>query len=112
MNIFNISYGAQNITSIVDQEAQSWILDNLVNPIFSLILAIAVSIFFYGTARFILNRNNPEQNNAGKKSMFWGIVGIFIIASVWQIMDMVAASLESKVRLGSSSPVATNIITI
>lgn len=96
--MLNLSH-AQTITSVVDIETQSWILDNLINPLFSIVLAIAVSIFFYGTFKFIINRNNPEANSNGKKSMFWGLIGIFIIASVWQIMDLIASSLDSNIRL-------------
>jgi hypothetical protein len=97
-NIF-LAYSQNSITSIVEAESQAWILDNLINPVMSLVLAINVMIFFYGTFRFILNRNKPEQNSNGKKAMFWGLVGIFLIVSVWQIMDFVASVFNSNIRL-------------
>jgi hypothetical protein len=92
-------YSQNSITAIVEAKSQAWILDNIINPVMSLVLSIAVLVFFYGTVRFILDRNKPEQNANSKKAMFWGLIGIFIIASVWQIMDFVAGMFNSSIRL-------------
>ena len=63
--------------------------DNILEPLIMLIFALGVGYFLFGVMKFVLNQDNEEAQEEGKKHMLWGIVGIAIMASVWGILALV-----------------------
>lgn len=68
----------------------SKIADKILNPIIGLMVAIAVVVFIYGVVEFIANADNEDKRKLGKDHMIWGIVGLFIMVSVFGLMNIVA----------------------
>lgn len=61
----------------------------ILNPLARLLIAIAVVYFFWGVAKFIINSDNEQAREEGKKHMIWGIIGLFIMVGVWGIIEVV-----------------------
>jgi uncharacterized membrane protein len=59
---------------------------NIVNPIITLFLIGALVLFVFGIFEFIKGADNDEARNKGKQHMIWGIVGLFIMVSVFAII--------------------------
>jgi hypothetical protein len=55
-----------------------------------LVLALALLFFFWGVAKFILNADNDEKRTEGKKVMIWGIIALFVMVSVWGLINILA----------------------
>jgi hypothetical protein len=70
-----------------DQIAQNVIAEIFV-PIYQLVAAIAVVYFLYGGLRFFYEKDQPLENNTGKRHLLWGMVGLFIIFSVGGILGL------------------------
>jgi uncharacterized membrane protein YidH (DUF202 family) len=69
-------------------------VDNMIiNPLISLLFALAVVYFLYGVFQFIGNQENEEKKTTGKNHMLWGIIGIAIMMGVWAILSMVLSTL-------------------
>jgi len=49
-----------------------------------LIIAVAVLVFLFGIFKFI--RSEGDDKQGGRELMFWGIVGIFVMISVWGLV--------------------------
>jgi len=64
------------------------IAKQIVNPLITLMFAVAVVFFIYGVVEFISASDNEEARTTGKQHMIWGIIGIFIMVSVWGIMNV------------------------
>jgi len=87
----------------------------IINPLISLLFALAVAFFLYGVFEFIANQQNEDKRTAGKMHMLWGVVGIGIMMGVFFIMNMLLATLgvtdvgvtpkgEVKVNLDDYNP--------
>ena len=61
----------------------------IVNPIITLLFALAVVYFLYGIFQFISHQDNEEAKTTGKNHMIWGILGIVIMMGVFTILDVV-----------------------
>ena len=72
---------------------------NILNPIIAILFSLALVYFIYGVAVYIWNPNNEEARTKGRKSMFWGIIGMFIMTSVFGIMQFLINSIGSDVVL-------------
>ena len=66
-------------------------LINLATPI---VVALALLYFFWGLAQYILNQGNEEKKKSGKEVMIWGILALFIMVSVWGIINVVRDTFD------------------
>jgi len=54
-----------------------------------IVVALALLYFFWGLATYILNASDEEKKKDGKNIMIWGILALFIMVSVWGIINVV-----------------------
>lgn len=52
-----------------------------------LVISLAVVFFLWGMAKFILKAGDEAERAKGKQVMFWGIITLFIMVSVWGIIN-------------------------
>ena len=63
---------------------------NLINKAVILVVALALLFFFWGVAKFVLNSDDVEKRVQGKSHMIWGIIALFVMLFVWQIVNILA----------------------
>lgn len=71
-------------------------LDQIVNPVIVFIFALALVYFLYGLVVFIANADNEEARSTGRQHMLWGVVGLFIMVSVYGILKIVIGTVGAK----------------
>ena len=59
-------------------------------------VALAVLFFLYGVMEFIAGAGNEEKRTQGKRHIIWGIIGIFIMISVFGIMRLLCGMFYSQ----------------
>jgi hypothetical protein len=65
----------------------------VVNAIIPALITIAVLIFFVGLARYVYHSDNSSERNEGHKFMLWGLVALFVLMSLWGILDVASSSI-------------------
>lgn len=55
-----------------------------------IVVALALLYFFWGLAKYILNSGDEEKKAEGKSIMIWGIIALFVMVSVWGLVNLVA----------------------
>ncbi len=65
---------------------------NIINPLISLLFALAVVYFLYGVVQFLMNQDNDENKTTGKNHMLWGIIGIAIMLGVYGLINIVLST--------------------
>jgi hypothetical protein len=53
-----------------------------------LLVTAGVVFFLYGIVVFIFNSANPEKKAQGAQMMIWGIVGLFVMVSIWGLVQI------------------------
>jgi len=76
-----ISYAA--IGTLKDLMKIAFDILGLVVPV---IMGIAVLVFFWGIAKFILFSNDETARTEGKQTMVWGIIVLFVMFSLFAII--------------------------
>lgn len=66
----------------------------IINPLITLLFALAMVYFLYGVFEFIANQENEEKKTSGKNHMLWGIIGITIMMGVWTILGIILSTLN------------------
>ncbi len=67
--------------------------EEILNPIVTLLFALALLYFVWGVITFISNADSPIEQETGKQHMIWGIVGMFIMVGVYGIIWFITSSL-------------------
>ena len=65
----------------------------ILNPLITLLFALAVVYFIYGLAQYLLSPDNEEIRKTSKSHMLWGIIGMFIMVSVFGIINLITNTL-------------------
>lgn len=68
------------------------IIGGMITPIITLIVSGAVVVFLWGVFKFI--KSEGKEKEAGKEMMVWGIVGIFVMVSVWGLVNILRGTFN------------------
>ncbi|MCH8050330.1 hypothetical protein IIB51_02955 [Patescibacteria group bacterium] len=60
----------------------------IINPLIGLLLAMAFAWFVWGLVQFIWGAQSEEDRAKGKRSMIWGIFGMFVMIAVFGILAL------------------------
>lgn len=77
---------AANLTSLV------------INPLILLLFSAGLLVFFFGLVEFMYGlQTGGERKENGKQHMLWGVVGMFVMASAWAILQVIARTVGAQV---------------
>lgn len=65
-------------------------IGELVELLIPLAIAIGLLLFIWGIVQFIAHSGDEEAKETGKRRMVWGIFALFVIVSVWGLVDLLA----------------------
>lgn len=60
--------------------------DEIVNPIITLLFAVALVVFLWGVFQYIRNSDSSDDRKTGTKHIIWGLVGLVIMVSAYTII--------------------------
>ncbi len=97
-----LAMAAVPINNITD--VGSFIIGIINNVLVPVIMSAAFIIFVYGIfAAFILGAGDEEKRKKGKTIMMYGLIGFFVMVSVWGLVHILTGSV------GLSNGVPTSI---
>src|SRR3989344_9617250 len=64
----------------------------LLDSVVPLLITLAIVVFIYGVIRYIANANDSAKREEGRNFMIWGIIGIFVIVSIWGLVKLLAGT--------------------
>ena len=80
--------GLTNIQTLVTS------IGNIVELLIPIAFAAALLFFFWGLAQYVLAAGSDEAKAQGKNMMIWGVVALFVMASVWGIVAFIGSALD------------------
>ena len=71
--------------------AQSLLLrinEHILNPTIILLFAVATVVFLWGLVQFLIDTDSDTGRSDGKKEIMYGLIGMFIMVSVFGIVSL------------------------
>ena len=62
----------------------------LVGAALPIVVALALLAFFWGLVKYIFAQGNEDAKADGKKIMIWGLVALFVMVTVWGLVQFIA----------------------
>jgi hypothetical protein len=56
--------------------------------VINFMITLATVLFVWGVIQYFINPENEEKRKAGKQFMIWGIIGLFVMVSIWGIVNI------------------------
>jgi membrane protease YdiL (CAAX protease family) len=74
-------------------------VNTIIAPIVPLLIGLAVLVFLYGVLNFTFSEGGAKKEE-GKQYMIWGIVGLFVMVSVWGLVAILQGTfnLDNKTQ--------------
>ncbi|MEN9582777.1 MAG: hypothetical protein RL641_731 [Candidatus Parcubacteria bacterium] len=76
---------------------------NLVSQATIIVGALALLVFIFGIVRYVI-ASNEEDKAKGRSFMIWGIIGLFVMVSVWGLVGFLGNTLQVGPDTGSFTP--------
>ena len=75
-------------------DAGSFIINIINNVLVPVLFAVAFIVFLWGAFNtFILGSNDEEVKTNGKNLMLWGLIGFFVMVSIWGLVNILTGSV-------------------
>jgi hypothetical protein len=83
---------------------------NIGNLIVGLAISIAVLWIIVNVVRYLIATNDPEKRKQGGYGILWGVVGLFVILSIWGLVAILRNSFKTQDRAPSYDNILLNDI--
>jgi len=104
--ITQIAYAAPTLTKTKDICANisfdsitnifNWASCTIVSAIIPLLFTLATAGFIWGVIRYFLNPESEEERKKGKSYMLWGLIALFVMISVWGLVNVFSNTFKVK----------------
>ena len=66
-------------------------------PLVGLLLTAALVVFFWGMVKYINSLSSEKDKQEGKQLMIWGVVALFVMVSVWGLVNLLQGTFLGDV---------------
>ncbi len=76
-------------------DAGSFIINIINNVLVPVLFAVAFIVFLWGAfSTFILGQGSDETKEKGKSLMLWGLIGFFVMVSIWGLVNILTGTIS------------------
>ncbi|PJE73607.1 MAG: hypothetical protein COV02_01725 [Candidatus Terrybacteria bacterium CG10_big_fil_rev_8_21_14_0_10_41_10] len=66
----------------------------IISSVIILLIAIAVLVFIIGILKYIARGDDEEERKKGKNLMIYGIISLFVMVSVWGLVNILVETFK------------------
>lgn len=89
-----ISFAQQTQVQNINQVG-TFIISTINNVFVPVLFAVAFIVFVYGAFQtFIMGAGSEDVKEKGKNLMLWGLIGFFVMMSVWGLVNILTGSVN------------------
>jgi len=83
------------LTGTTKSEGIPTLLGNVINSVLGIIGSLALVMFIYGGATWMLSAGNQEQVTKGKNILIWATLGLVIIFTAYALVSFVLTTITA-----------------
>ena len=88
----------------------TFIINTINNILVPVLFAVAFIVFLWGAFQtFIVGATDEEAKTKGKNLMLWGLIGFFVMVSIWGLVNILTGSITFGNNSGVTQPGAGGV---
>ncbi len=76
-----------NLKQLADSTLQ------ILNVVITIVFVLAILVFGWGVVKYITSANSPDKEKEARQFLWWGVIGIFVLASIFGLVKFLGSSL-------------------
>ncbi len=93
---------AQPVKNVSD--AGTLLINTINNVLVPVLFAVAFIVFLWGAFQtFIFGAGSDESKEKGKSLMLWGLIGFFVMVSIWGLVNILTGTVNFGENRGPST---------
>jgi len=89
--------------AITDVNSLTYKLTNIGNTVIQILIAFAVLYIILQVVRYIMAASDPAKRKEIGLGILWGIVGLFVILSIWGLVNILSNTFRTNTNAPTSS---------
>lgn len=103
-----VAFAQANVNNI--QDLGAFVINIINNIAVPVVFAVAFIVFIWGVFKyFILGGHDEEARGSGKDLMLYGLIGFFVMVSVWGLVNILVNSVRLNNVQPQVNPVQNNV---
>ena len=91
-------------------DAGSFVINIINNVLVPVLFAVAFIVFLWGAFyTFILGANSDDVKEKGKSLMLWGLIGFFVMVSIWGLVNILTGTVQFGNTTGPSGTLTSGV---
>ncbi len=82
--------GSDNLADLIGQ------INAVINTIIPFLVGLAVLVIIWGVFNYIAGAGDEEKRAEAKTYIVWGVVGVFIMLSIWGLVNVLVNSFALR----------------
>ncbi len=82
---------AQQLSNLKDLATSSL---SVLNTVITIVFVLAILVFGWGVVKYITSANDATKEKEARQFLWWGVIGIFVLASVFGLVKFLGSSLN------------------
>jgi hypothetical protein len=74
----------------------NWASCTLIKSVVPFLFTLATAAFIWGIIQYFLNPDNEEKRKKGKEYLLWGVIGLFVMISIWGLVGVLSNTFGVK----------------
>lgn len=76
-----------NLRQLADSSLQ------ILNVVITIVFVLAILVFGWGVVKYITSAGSPDKEKEARQFLWWGVIGIFVLASVFGLVKFLGSSV-------------------
>jgi protein-S-isoprenylcysteine O-methyltransferase Ste14 len=76
--------------AVFDPNALTNTFGTVISSLVPIFMTLALLVFIWGLIKYISSAGDPEKAKEGKSIMIWGVVALFVMATIWGLTGTIA----------------------
>ncbi|PIQ68528.1 MAG: hypothetical protein COV91_03680 [Candidatus Taylorbacteria bacterium CG11_big_fil_rev_8_21_14_0_20_46_11] len=79
-------------------------VQDLIYFIMPIVVTLAVLVILWGIFGYVMHGDEEEKRTQGKQFIIWGIIGLFVMLSIWGLVNVLKSTFSLKNDPPSAMP--------
>ncbi len=93
---------AQGVGNLTNIETFIRSIGRITQIALPIVVGLALLAFFWGLARFVFQSGKEDAQKEAKNMMLWSIVALFVMVSVWGLVNFIGTTLGVGAGTGNN----------